>query len=511
MLTFIKFSPLDSTHSSFSFLLHPHLKRSNIVDDTLLDLDFFLDDEARVQLWGDSPSIWSSRFDVGIYINHQLLRSDPVPLRDGDVLAFPRRRHDLKTAVRFRVEVETLELSCGVGLELEMVRMMAQEMREEAERGADDGTSSTTTLSDNAAINTFAPPTFSYAALTASHPPNKSAGPLHDMSRSDDIAALHSSSLTSTPISPSSPTSPLTSVLSPPSPQVPSISPPITASPHPVTSSPPTCSSASVAPSPTNESTFAAASHTSASSPCLRLPVLPASNATAGAFSPCITGLTVALDRFRQGWLAARRALLELESGVGPSSAVVSPRSCTSTTSTPARSKIAAIERVQVALLALLSAPPRPPSTSILHFHHARPTALSDPVTVPDTASADSRPTSTTKSMISSPCVDATPSSAVGTSSLSLQTPSSPASLSSPMVMHLAGRCADLSPPSFPANPASFFFTPPVPVPTCAHHLVSRLFALCEQLRSIITASPPHHHRHAAAPYLPTLRCGPCG
>ncbi|KAE8243921.1 hypothetical protein A4X06_0g6056 [Tilletia controversa] len=197
MLTFITFSPLDSTHSSFSFLLHPHLKRSNIVDDTLLDLDFFLDDEARVQLWGDSPSIWSSRSDLGVYINHQLLSSDPVPLRDGDVLAVPQRRHDLKTAVRFRVEVETLELSCGVGLELDMVRMMAQEMREDAERGADNGTSSATTLSDNAAINTSAPLTFSYAALTASRSSNEPARPSPDTSRSYGIAASHSSHLDS--------------------------------------------------------------------------------------------------------------------------------------------------------------------------------------------------------------------------------------------------------------------------------------------------------------------------
>ncbi|KAE8235911.1 hypothetical protein A4X13_0g9333 [Tilletia indica] len=93
----------------------------------------------------------------------------PAPLRDGDVIAFPRRRHDLKTAVRFRVEVESLELSCGVALELDMVRMTAQEMQEEEARSSDHAIASHPALSDDAAARpTVTPPAFSYADLVAS-------------------------------------------------------------------------------------------------------------------------------------------------------------------------------------------------------------------------------------------------------------------------------------------------------------------------------------------------------
>ncbi|CAD7065201.1 unnamed protein product [Tilletia caries] len=98
MLTFIKFTPLDPTYKPFTFLLHPRLKRSNIIDDHLLILEHFFDDEVRIQLWGESPAIWSSRFDLGVYVNHQLLDTTPSQLHDGDIVAFPQRRYNLKTA-----------------------------------------------------------------------------------------------------------------------------------------------------------------------------------------------------------------------------------------------------------------------------------------------------------------------------------------------------------------------------------------------------------------------------
>ncbi|KAE8238527.1 hypothetical protein A4X13_0g8474, partial [Tilletia indica] len=109
---------------------------ANIIDYILLGTAFFQADEARVQLCGGSPSIWSSRTDLGVYINDQLLGAVPVLLRDGDILAFPRQIHDLKYAVRFRVEVDTLALSCGVDHELEMVRLMWREIRAEETRAA---------------------------------------------------------------------------------------------------------------------------------------------------------------------------------------------------------------------------------------------------------------------------------------------------------------------------------------------------------------------------------------
>ncbi|CAD6884119.1 unnamed protein product [Tilletia laevis] len=167
MLTFIKFTPLDPTYKPFTFLLHPRLKRSNIIDDHLLILEHFFDDEVRIQLWGESPAIWSSRFDLGVYVNHQLLDTTPSQLHDGDIVAFPQRRYNLKTAVRFRVQVESLELSCGVEHELEAMQTMAQELLEE-QRGHGAGTSSDEESSDHAEIHTPAPPTFSYAALIAS-------------------------------------------------------------------------------------------------------------------------------------------------------------------------------------------------------------------------------------------------------------------------------------------------------------------------------------------------------
>ncbi|KAE8230933.1 hypothetical protein CF326_g4060 [Tilletia indica] len=122
MLTFIKFAPLDPLLKSFDFLLHPRLSQSNIIDNALLGPGVGSDDEARIQLWGNSPSIFSSCFDRGIYLNHQLLDSAPLILRRGDILAFTRRRHDLKSAVRFRVDMDTLSLACGEELELDMVR-----------------------------------------------------------------------------------------------------------------------------------------------------------------------------------------------------------------------------------------------------------------------------------------------------------------------------------------------------------------------------------------------------
>ncbi|KAE8228573.1 hypothetical protein CF326_g6489 [Tilletia indica] len=182
MLTFIRFLPLNSNHSSFSFLLHPHLKQPNIIDDGRLRLDFFFNDEARVQLWENTPSIWCSRIDLGIYVNQQSLGITPLPLRDGDILAFPRRRCDLKTAVRFRVELESHELSCGVDQELDAVRAIAQEMMEE-DRGRPNSNSSDTVNSFTAVQqpasastaspganeeHTSVPGAFSYAALVAS-------------------------------------------------------------------------------------------------------------------------------------------------------------------------------------------------------------------------------------------------------------------------------------------------------------------------------------------------------
>ncbi|CAD6896497.1 unnamed protein product [Tilletia controversa] len=169
MLTFIKFAPLNPTNKHFSFLLHPHLKRPNIIDDNLLQLPFILDDEARVQLWGNDPVICSSRVDLGIYVNHQRLGSTPFPLHDGDIVAFPPRRHDLKNAARFRIEMESMELSCGVDQELLALRGMAQEMQEEEEHGhtAPDSSESLNATG----VGTAAPPTFSYASLVASSSP----------------------------------------------------------------------------------------------------------------------------------------------------------------------------------------------------------------------------------------------------------------------------------------------------------------------------------------------------
>ncbi|KAE8215517.1 hypothetical protein CF319_g9004 [Tilletia indica] len=167
MITFINFVPLDPALKTFDFLLHPHLKAANIIDYVLLGTKFFQADEARVQLCGDSPSISSSRTDLGVYINNQLLSAVPVVLRDGDLLAFPRRLHDLKSAVRFRVEVDTLALSCGEEHELDILRLTWKEMRDEDARASLPGTSSDKRVSDVAAVHTAASPT-SHAALIGS-------------------------------------------------------------------------------------------------------------------------------------------------------------------------------------------------------------------------------------------------------------------------------------------------------------------------------------------------------
>ncbi|KAE8237805.1 hypothetical protein A4X06_0g9101 [Tilletia controversa] len=145
MLTFIKFSPLEPAHHDFVFILHPHLRRRNIINDALLQLLFVVDDEARVQLQGQNPTICSSRVKFGIYLNHQLLGSTPSPFRDGDIVAFPQRRHNLKTAARFRVVMESLELSCGVDQDLPALRGFAQELEAEEIRGKLPGPSPNST------------------------------------------------------------------------------------------------------------------------------------------------------------------------------------------------------------------------------------------------------------------------------------------------------------------------------------------------------------------------------
>ncbi|CAD6907606.1 unnamed protein product [Tilletia laevis] len=171
MLTFIKFAPLDPANHDFVFILHPHLKRRNAINDDLLQLPFVVDDEARVQLQGTTPTIRSSRVKFGIYVNHQLLGSTPFPLCDGDIVAFPQRRHNLKTAARFRVAMESLELSCGVDQELPALRGFAQELEAEEARGMSTCTSShSSKASEPIGVGTAALRTFSTYTRAIDHP-----------------------------------------------------------------------------------------------------------------------------------------------------------------------------------------------------------------------------------------------------------------------------------------------------------------------------------------------------
>ncbi|KAE8235682.1 hypothetical protein A4X06_0g9794, partial [Tilletia controversa] len=140
MLTVLKFTPLDPKNHAFTFLLHPHLKRQNVIDDDLLQLPFVFADEVRIQLRGDHPTICSSRVILGVYVNHQLLGSTPCILRDGDILSFPQRRHKLTTAARFLVEMEVLVLSCGVDKELLALQGFAEELQDEKARKTSQST-----------------------------------------------------------------------------------------------------------------------------------------------------------------------------------------------------------------------------------------------------------------------------------------------------------------------------------------------------------------------------------
>ncbi|KAE8223437.1 hypothetical protein CF326_g8195, partial [Tilletia indica] len=145
MFTFLKFTPFDSSYAPFSFVLHPHLRRPNLIDDTLLKLDYFQDDEASITLFDGAPVISATRFDLGIYLNHQLLSKAFNPFRDGDVLAFPRHPHDLKTAVRFRVELVSMQLCQDMDVELDVAKLVLQEKRD--------------ALEDASAISNISPPT----------------------------------------------------------------------------------------------------------------------------------------------------------------------------------------------------------------------------------------------------------------------------------------------------------------------------------------------------------------
>ncbi|CAD6959629.1 unnamed protein product [Tilletia controversa] len=194
MLTVLKFTPLDPKNRAFTFLLHPHLKRRNVIDDDLLQLPFVFADEARIQLRGDHPTICSSREILGVYVNHQLLGSTPCILRDGDIVAFPQRRHKLTTAARFLVEMEVLVLSCGVDKELLALQGFAEQLRDEKARKTSRITlekkrttspntsekvhktfsstsSASSTVSHSIGSGTAAPRIFSYATLVASRVP----------------------------------------------------------------------------------------------------------------------------------------------------------------------------------------------------------------------------------------------------------------------------------------------------------------------------------------------------
>ncbi|KAE8229297.1 hypothetical protein CF326_g5736 [Tilletia indica] len=473
MITFINFVPLDPTLKTFAFILHPHLTETNIIDYVLLGTAFFQADEVRVQLCDGSPSIWSSCADLGVYINNQLLGSVPVVLRDTDIIAFPRREHDLKTAVRFRVEVETLARSCGVEHELDMVRLMWKDMREEDARAALPGTSSDTRASDFATIHTAAPPTFHAAEIesraASSLPPpsplsaSASSPPVPPTSASPSLPATLVSTSPSASVSgcssspsPSSflPTSVSTSVL----PSFSPISTPSTAwrstsapsrSPSPV--SPETAPAPHLQPSPalisvstpygdilntlqsraalrdrhasavsssrvssTPSSSRVSAANAASSDPHvpsgLNFPSSPPafgdspSLATTSSSSTSILssisssasaasipippfrspdGLEVALTRFRDGWIAARRALLSTNglfqhnaSLPSLTSSSVPPHPTTTTTIPLYPTVELALARVRTAWLALRASilspaapsPPCPPRLSNVEF-----------------------------------------------------------------------------------------------------------------------------------------------
>ncbi|CAD6963726.1 unnamed protein product, partial [Tilletia controversa] len=341
MLTFINFVPLASHLKSFAFILHPHLRRSNI-DDDFLKLDHYLDDEARVQLHGVAPAVWSTRFDLGIYLNHQLLNASPVILHDGDIIAFPPRRHDMKAAVRFRVAVEELALSCGEDLELDMVRLMAQEMREEKERGLDPGTSSKAEHLDPASTHASTPATFSYAELVTSRvsplpsPPSSNLAPASSgLASSSSKTDMGSRTTTTTPhaaLPAPSPSPSSSSVHTAPS-SPPSLTPPSRSPPQPAA-----CTVSSIgegAPSAETSSIHP----TALLSEALAMP--NPSMSTSPHFPLKVDALSVALQRVRQGWIDARRALfsqaaswspcLTSASSTLPSSPSASPGSSLST------------------------------------------------------------------------------------------------------------------------------------------------------------------------------------
>ncbi|CAD6958782.1 unnamed protein product [Tilletia controversa] len=275
MLTFIKFAPLDPANHDFVFILHPHLKRRNAINDDLLQLPFVVDDEARVQLQGTTPTIRSSRVKFGIYVNHQLLGSTPFPLCDGDIVAFPQRRHNLKTAARFRVAMESLELSCGVDQELPALRGFAQELEAEEARGMSTCTSShSSKASEPIGVGTAALRTFSYAALVASGSPPipHSSAPTHGPSITPSASSPPTSSSPSSSLSESKP-------------------PPLSAAVSTTTSLPSTSTPAA---SPSSCSvTISPASNTS--SAAARLPKLSSSVPGASPLTPLVPSSTSVL------------------------------------------------------------------------------------------------------------------------------------------------------------------------------------------------------------------------
>ncbi|KAE8218133.1 hypothetical protein CF326_g9245 [Tilletia indica] len=381
MLTFIKFASLDPRYPHIAFLLHPHLARLNIIDDDLLKLDFFLDVEARIQLYGDTPSIWSSRFSGRIYLNHQFLDTTPVPLREGDMLAIPRRNGDLKTSIRFRVQLESISLSCGIDHELDALRCLAEE-------GLDDETGSATSdcsFTAPAPPSPRAPTSTPYGQIVATLRARVPQAPDHhaiddsrDLSEVQASSSCPAASRPSSSLSPSTPTSPSTAVFATESVTSQSIRSSVTSttsSSQLLVPSIPTAASVSTpttspAQKPTSDALLPASVPalglmstslprpsviTSAPAPSPRSSIEAPSSVldqrstvTPGTFSIRFDGLKVALERVRQGWIAARRDLSDMR--MSSSSAMPAPSLAPAAMIS---ARVESIERVQAKLLAL--------------------------------------------------------------------------------------------------------------------------------------------------------------
>ncbi|KAE8213097.1 hypothetical protein CF319_g9203 [Tilletia indica] len=413
-------------------------------------------DQALIHYDGSSFALKSvSWHSDSICVDGTLLGDHTHTLADGDLLQFGR----------YRPQEHSFEIDCAV-----LVRLLFSASPTPAPTTTNwPGVRKLIAEVRNAQTQSPQDRHPKLAPQSESLPSSVPSSVLSSSTSSSAPISSQSSSQTATPSSTSPPASASTSVLSstPPQPQV----------------------------SPSSPSATALASRPTHSPSSFLVP--------AQAYSSRTDGLSVALERFRQGWLVARRALMVRETVVP--SPVITSRYCSSDASARDRPKLSAIERVQQVLLALLQYPQLPPPDSVSRHGHACFATSSHPATAWSATSTLPVVAPATSSGITHPHTHVGPSPSIGLPAASMPASWS-ASTSVPPVgipRRLAGSRGDLASPRSSIDPSLHLYANSSSTPASAHYLLSRLLALCDQLGPLFSAHFSPYLGGFASPHLP--------